>query len=324
MLLLAVVVQALAVVRGDGDDGTVVEAARAQPVQKPAHELVRVRHVAVVRRSRSAIALGGRVGRVGLVKMQEREEAPALPGLDETREGLHRGRAIPLEVAHRLGAGGGLERVVVGVEALGDAGGGAQHIRRDRPARAQARRFEAGGERLVLGGQAEAEVVPHAVARGQESGEQRGVGGQRHRAVGIDVLEHDPLASKPVQAGRASFAVAVERQVIGAQRVDRNQYDRGVSIGRDSAGRATGRGEEAERDRRRELSHARGILAWAAEVASIRSSPANSFGVRLQWQPRPALAPRSSAGLCFTKSPGCARALNIRCFPAGGQNGITT
>ena len=74
----------------------------------------------------------------------------------------------------------------------------------------------------------EADIVPHAGFERQPSRQDGGVRGQRLRRVRVRALEHHAVGRERIDRRRLHVFVAVRRQVIGPQRVDRDQDDRPV------------------------------------------------------------------------------------------------
>ena len=146
MLLLAVVAQALAVIRGDDDHRLVVGLLLPQPVQEAPDQLVGVGDLAVVGVGELAVRRGRVVGRVRLVEMQEGEEGRLAALRDPAEQRLDRQRAVPLLRPERADRGVDRERVVVAVEAAGDPRRATQHEGRDRGARRPAGTLEARGQ----------------------------------------------------------------------------------------------------------------------------------------------------------------------------------
>ncbi len=250
------VAEPLSVIRGYGDDGAVVEAARLEGPDQAPDELVRVGDLSVVGQGVAAIGRRRRVGRVRLVEMEESEEARALLGPDPARERLHGHGAVALEVADGLRPPFRLDGVVVEVEALRDPRRRPQNVGGDGRPRVQSGRLEASGQRGVIGREPEADVVAHAVVRGQEAGQHRGVRGQREGTVAVEIVEDDALAAEAVDVGSGPRPVAVEGKVIRAQGVDRDdddgrirKYRGGPARGRRPAG-PKGRAREKGRERR--------------------------------------------------------------------------
>jgi hypothetical protein len=79
--------------------------------------------------------------------------------------------------------------------------------------------------------------------RGKAAGEHRRVGGKGERAVGVGVLEEDPVAAESVDLRGRDARVAVGGQVVGPQRVDRDEDDRGPRKRRVRAAPAAREGE---------------------------------------------------------------------------------
>ena len=250
VLRLAVVVEPFAVVRDEHHQRLVVAAELAQPLEQLAERRVGRRDLALVRRAVAReLVRRGCPGRVRLVEVDEEEEGPAAHAAQPGERARHGRRPVALHLADGLRAGG-RHHLVVGVEALVDARGATQHERRDGGPRRVAPRAQHGGERLVLRLELVADVVAHAVLRRQQAGEQRGVRRERERRVAVRVLEHDRVALQPFDRRRLDPLVAVGRQAVGAQGVDRHQHDRRIR----GASRMTGRGATAaaRRDEQRE------------------------------------------------------------------------
>ena len=151
VLGLAVLAEALAVVREEDDHGPVVEPARLQERDELSDDGVRLRDLAVVGLCRvpRLERLRRLVRRVGLVEVEECERLPVRgprrePGLEP---GLRLGPR-PLDAAEGLAAFGRFHGVVVEVEAARDpAGGSLQDEARDGAARLVALLLEELGER---------------------------------------------------------------------------------------------------------------------------------------------------------------------------------
>jgi hypothetical protein len=75
----------------------------------------------------------------------------------------------------------------------------------------------------------EADVVSNTVLERQQPGEDRCVRGQRLRNVRIRPLEEDAVSRQRINRRRADLGVAVGRQSIRPQRIDRDQDDRSFS-----------------------------------------------------------------------------------------------
>ena len=244
VLFFAVVAEAFAVIRQQHDRRTVVQLVRLQVFHQPADDFVGICDLAVVRRVLGE-PLRGRVRRVRLVEMQEQEGArrsirgqPALRDLlglgavsrsaagachaEARSRASERRRACHAEARSRAGE----RRLVEELEALADPRVLAQQVRGHHgrcgvPAVAKHLRQQPLSA-LHWG----AVIIAHAVLEWQSSGEQRRVGGERLRRVGVRALEQHAVRSERVDGRRADARVAVGRQVIGPQRVDRDHDDR--------------------------------------------------------------------------------------------------
>ena len=93
------------------------------------------------------------------------------------------------------------------------------------------------GQRGDVVRQPEAGVVAHAVRRRVEPREDRGVGRRRQRDGGPGARHARPLRGQRVQVRRGHRGGAVARDVVGAQRVERDQQQR-VDPARGGPGRA--------------------------------------------------------------------------------------
>ena len=190
---------------------------------------------------------GRRIGRVRLVEVEEGEEAPAAAGLHPPRQGFDADRAVALLVGHRLRGAVGVDGVVVRVEAIGDPRRAPQHVRGDRRSGLQPGRVEPGGERAPGSVEPEAQVVADAVVGRDEPGQHGRVGGQRQRAVAVDVLEEDAFPRQGVDRGRGAGRVSVGWQMVGAQRVDRDQHHGRVAKRAEISPAPAGGGEQKGR-----------------------------------------------------------------------------
>ena len=72
------------------------------------------------------------------------------------------------------------------------------------------------------------DVVPHAVLEWKRAREHRRVGGKRLRRMRIGLFEQHALSDKAIDLGRARALVAVRRQSIRSEGIDRNQDDRPI------------------------------------------------------------------------------------------------
>ena len=181
MVHLAVVHQALAVIREHNDHRVPIEPQFLEPPDEFADHRVGGGDLAVVgvvvalreRRRRS-------VGGVRLVEVEEQEERRSRNAAKPVR-GLGQGlRARPLQFAEiptRLEP----DAVVVDVEPTADPGRGAQDVGGDEAAGGVPLPAESLRQRRRRVVQPVAGVVPHAVLGGQQAGEEAGVGRQGSR-----------------------------------------------------------------------------------------------------------------------------------------------
>ena len=229
VLRFAVIVQSFAVIRYDGDDRLVEQSLRLKPREKPADQFVRICDFAVVW-VRQSVRRRRIVRRVRLVQVEEREQPCGRLPIDPRGERLDGQSSIALRLRQRFTGAGDFDRVVVKIEAASDAGLVSQHVRRHGRARRVAGGLESIGNRLAAGDEAESDVVAHAVMQRQQSCEQRRMRRQRQRTVTVEIVEDDPVAAETVEDGRVAASIAVERKVIGAQRVDRDEDHRCAAI----------------------------------------------------------------------------------------------
>ena len=226
MLLLAVVPEPFTVVRGDDHDRPVVDADLPEMLEQPADDGVRGGHLSVVRVGVAPPERLGRVPRhVRLVDVEEVEKRPrgmrVQPALREAEGDAP--RALLVGEARAVAR---VERVLVLVEQAGEPRLAPEHVRRDRGPRRVAPRLQQAREVRVPGTvEGEADVVAHAVLRGQEAGEHRDVRRQRHRAGAPRALEEERVPPKAIEMRRLDPRVAVGGQPVGPERVDRDQHD---------------------------------------------------------------------------------------------------
>jgi hypothetical protein len=259
VLLLDVVAEPLAMVGKQHDQRAVVETALLEPGHEAVQDAVGVRDLAVI--GMDVALVEGRRGIPGTVRVEqveEEEEAFALADAVEPGRGAGSGNlSAPLRERALAERGGS----VVCVEALGDTGIGAEDHRRDEPRGAIAAAPEPFGQRLPLVEQGIALVVADAVVGGEQPGEDRGVGRQSERVVAERPLEQDRVGGEGVDGGGADAAVTVGRQVIGAQRVDRDEHERAPQRRRGPRLPAAGsREEQGCREESTETSDERGGL----------------------------------------------------------------
>ena len=146
VLFFDVVAEPFAVIGEHDDRGVVVPAARLQAREQRADDLVRERDLAVV---------GGKIARIGRARgtacAARRGAGRGRSGPTSASAATRRPRpasaARPLDLCDRSIGGHRRKRRVVDVEALPDAGLGAQHVGRDEPAGLVSRRAEHRGQR---------------------------------------------------------------------------------------------------------------------------------------------------------------------------------
>ena len=202
VLVLAVVAESLAVVGEEHDERAVVDLPHAEKVEKPSGDRVRRRDLAVVgvgsitRLQR----LRRLVGRVRLVEVEKREEAPVRRlRADPALEPAARVVPGPLKLPDRLGGVARLDGIVVEVEALADSGPAVENDRRDGAARRVPARLQPRREGRVVLAETVSEVVAHAVLIGKQPGEERRVRWQRQGHVRDRVVEDDRVGGQAVE-----------------------------------------------------------------------------------------------------------------------------
>ena len=225
MLFLDVVAQPLAMIGEDDDRRLVVPAARLETREERAHDFVRKRDLPVVR-GEIRESIGRAVWFVRLVEVQEKEEAVRRQRVQPRVRGGQRLRPRPLDLGRRAVGGHRRKRRIVDVEALPDAGLGAQHEGGNEPPGLVSRRTKHRGQRRRPLAQREPQVVADLVLERQPAGEHRRVGGQRLGRVRVGAVENDRFPRERRQRRRPSRRIAVDRQPIGAERIDDNQDDR--------------------------------------------------------------------------------------------------
>ncbi len=148
----------------------------------------------------------------------------------------------------------------------------AQHVRRDGGARGVPLLLQVEGEvEVVIAVEDEPEVVAHPVLGRQLAREHGGVRGERHRARRVGVLEQPRVFDEGVDERRADLRVAVRRQVVGAQRVDRDQDDGRLRGRRDAPLGPPARDHEEAEQHRGGHAHRRRNRRRAAPAAVERS-----------------------------------------------------
>ena len=220
---LAVLSERLAVVREHRDHGVALVARGAKPGEQPPELRIRERDLAVVRPPGELrpIGLGRIVGSVRIVEVRPDEEG-RLPGLGEPAEGIVHDLVRPA-LGARARDRALLEVLGEDVEPLPEAEGGRHRIGPYERGRTIALGLEQRGESLVARIERKDDVVADAVDGRVQAGEDRGVRGarERHRALGL--LEPDAAGGQGIQGRGRGLPVAVDADVIGAQRVDRDE-----------------------------------------------------------------------------------------------------
>ena len=241
--LLAVLAEALAVVGGDEHERAGEGARLLEPPQQPRELLVDERDLAVVRRIGEARgeARGRLVRRVRVVVVDPQEERAAVRGrVHPPQDGVRRrvGEALDVQRAARVVA---LRQVVVvHVEGAVEAEAAVQREARHERRRAVARLAEVLGGGPHVRRQRVTSVVPDAVGEGHRPGEDRRVRGSRERHVRDRGREAGAPCGEAVEGRRQCGRAPVAADVVGPQRVDRDQQHVRPAAGR-RGGRTGGR-----------------------------------------------------------------------------------
>ncbi len=225
VLLLPVIPEAFAVIGEQDDGGAVVQLVRLQVLNQTADDFVAVGDLAVVWRVLRE-ALGRRVRFVRLVEVQKQKRARRALRIEPVLGHFFRFAAIALDLPDAQFRRRRRHVAVEEIKTLRDAGFLPQHVRRDDAARREAAVVEHLRQHALARLHDEADVIAHTGLERQPPGEERRVRRQRLWRVRIRVIEHDAVGGKRVDCRRLDLGVAVDRQVIGAQRVDRDQDDR--------------------------------------------------------------------------------------------------
>jgi hypothetical protein len=233
MRVLAVVAQALAVVRRQHDQRPPVQAALAQPAGQAAHDVVGVGDLGDVG---LPVAGGERlrsvVGRVRIVEVDPCEELAVLDALQPAEGVVHhlvpplldRAQRHHLELAE-------LEPVGILVEALPQPPSRLQHPGSHECARRPAGLLEAFRQRDALLGHEEAAVVAHSVMRRHQSRVHGGVRGQSERHGGGGALEQHALPGQRVDVRGVHPREPVGAESVGTRGVERDDDDVEVAGG---------------------------------------------------------------------------------------------
>ena len=108
-----------------------------------------------------------------------------------------------------------------------------------------------------------------------------GVRRQRLRRVGVGALEDDAVGRERIDRRRLHLLVAVRRQVIGPQRVDRDEDDRSVDRSRRASEAPAAEGGQDGTERRKQKDdreskgarHGNLMLTCAARCAQVHAHP---------------------------------------------------
>ena len=226
----------------EDDERPVVDTAFAQRSEESADDRVGCRDLAVVR-ARGVLRgkrLRGRVRRVGLVEVEEREHRflrilprPAVSSHCSSRRACRLPGAGPVRL--REAGLAHLDRVVPEFEPLGDAARMVEHDGGDGPAGRVAARPEQGRDRRRRRGEPVAEVVADSVDERELTREERRVRGQGQGNLGNGRLEDDAVPREGVDGGSFDAAIPVSGNVVRPERVDRDQENGGRRKGRPAA-----------------------------------------------------------------------------------------
>ena len=234
---LVVIAEALAVVREQDDDRVGLVSGGAEPVEHAPHLSVGEGDLAVVGMPRKAIEIRrrGRVRRVRIVEMQpgkERTVASRTARLRRRRiEPAQRriGYLVRAALSAGITGGGFVEVFVERVEPLAEAECARHRVCADERRRLVALPLQQGRDRRILRSEGEHDVAAHAVRGRVLTGENRRVGGAGERDGGLDLIEPDAGGRERVERRRRACRGAVGADVIGAQRVDRDQEQVGMA-----------------------------------------------------------------------------------------------
>ena len=224
VLLLAVIPEPFTVIRQQHDRGTVVELTRLQVLEKMPDDFVAVGNLAVVRQV-LAEPWRRRVRPVRLVEMEEQERSRRSDRGEPALGDGFRDRAVALRLAEP-GVGRGGHLAVEEIKPLGDAGVLPQHEGRDNAAGGVAALAQQLRQHALARPDGKSGVVADAGLERQVTGQQRRVSRKGLRSVRVGALEHHAIGCQAVDGRRPDFLVAVDRQVIRAQGVDRNDDNR--------------------------------------------------------------------------------------------------
>jgi hypothetical protein len=222
---LAVVVQALAVIADDDDDGAFEQIAIAEELDHAADLRVRERDLPLV--GIAGIAALERFRRivrgVRIVEMDPREKRRGAVLVDPRQRAVDDLVARALDRAHREDLVlGQIEVVEIGVEPLRDAPLRIEHVGRDEAPGRVAAGLQGLGERLLLVVEEVPAIVADAMLRRKAPGEERGVRRQRDGGRRARMIEEDAILRQRIEIRRPRARVAVRAQPVGTRRVQRD------------------------------------------------------------------------------------------------------
>jgi len=202
------------------------------------------------------VARGGRVGTVRILEVHPEEDRAARLGAQQG-EGAIDGRDGPTlgQLPNQLAL---LHDVVVDLEALGPALAIREALLVAQGVVAHDRHRGIAGSLQLLGqcvhSGRKGVVLEHASLVREEAGEEAGEARPRLRRMGLGALEDQRARRQLVEVRRGGAGVAVDAQVVGAQRVHRDEHDGGLpgSRGRRRERAAAGRAPRAKQKDRRD------------------------------------------------------------------------
>ena len=226
----------LAVVGQQHDERPLPPAVLLQGLPEAAEDPVDVQNLRIVAGGCRQGRAGRLVQSVRSVQVEEMNEDKcglAFVGREPLGCGAQNERAVAPDArgVRAFGAGGGrAEGTVVVVESAVEPGTAAKQAASDEGGRLVSVGLENGGQGYGPGGNDFA-IFLDAVLKRICGGEQRGVRGQRERNLCIDVREQRALLGEGVDVRRGNGAVSVGAQMVGAEGVDGDDDDRGLSRG---------------------------------------------------------------------------------------------
>jgi hypothetical protein len=216
---LAVLAQALAVVRRHDDHRVVQDPRRPEVVEEALELRVGVRDVTVVQAFGEARAVLRRrkVRNARVVELHPDEERPALDLVDR----------LDRVGDDELSGPGQAFRLGVAIEPLLQADVPREDVRPDRRGGRIPLRLQVLRERRRRVKELEAAVVPHAVRRRVEAGEDRHMRRKRQWGDGDRLGEDRALARELIDAGCPGEGIAVAPEVVGPGRLQRDEDEVG-------------------------------------------------------------------------------------------------